>query len=66
MKQNKKEEGISMRQLYELPDAIARRDMMQSDINKDKFIIDKSIFKKTTEEKEELRGLKRLYKKYNP
>lgn len=53
---------ISMRELYNHPDIVSRRISLQEEINKNKFIIDKSVFIKTPEEKELLKKMKTEWK----
>lgn len=57
-----KEQALSMRELYDHPEVIARRTSLQAEINKDKISIDKSVFQKTSEEKDLLKRLKVSWK----
>lgn len=57
-----KEQAISMRELYNHPDVIHRRQTLQTEINKDKVNIDFKVFQNTPEEKEQIKIAKRKYK----
>lgn len=62
-----KEQALSLRELYNHSDVIHRRETLQAEINKDKIIIDRTVFQKTPEEKDLLKRLKTSWKvKYQP
>lgn len=64
MKQEK-QEYLSVNERYEHSVAVANREMLQTEINKDKVNIDRTVFSKSADEKTDLKIAKKQWRKYN-